>query len=288
MTSSNGNSFRVTGPLCGEFTGQRWIPLTRASDAVLWCFLWSAPWINAWVNNLKAGHLRCHRAHYDVIVLNPSVVGFPSQGPYLKFDVFAVVGPKKLLSKQSWPVIWDDVMTLIWRHFNGESPYPGGYRESSYIALDRVCPIKYEHGFVMLCICFDCFLGLFHWYRINRLTPLNRWRNNNVVITSKPRHFDVITSKWRRFDIITTSLLRDVSAGIAPVSMYSSWMLSAKSLGTFPCYELISCAVYTTRPITYFCLSDEDGYKNIDVFLHSFFAIIRKIETITLYKWNIE
>ena len=36
MTSSNGNIFRVTGPLCGEFTGpgefptQR--PVTRSSD----------------------------------------------------------------------------------------------------------------------------------------------------------------------------------------------------------------------------------------------------------------
>ena len=29
MTSSNGNIFRVTGPLCGEFTGPRWIPHTK-------------------------------------------------------------------------------------------------------------------------------------------------------------------------------------------------------------------------------------------------------------------
>ena len=43
MTSSNGNIFRVTGPLCGEFTGLRWIPRTKASDAELWCFLWSTP-----------------------------------------------------------------------------------------------------------------------------------------------------------------------------------------------------------------------------------------------------
>ena len=28
-------------PLCGEFTGPRWIPRTKASDAELWCFLWS-------------------------------------------------------------------------------------------------------------------------------------------------------------------------------------------------------------------------------------------------------
>ena len=43
MTSSNENIFRVTGPLCGEFTGHRWIPLTKSSDTELWCFLWSAP-----------------------------------------------------------------------------------------------------------------------------------------------------------------------------------------------------------------------------------------------------
>ena len=43
MTSSNGNIFRVTGHLCGEFTGLRWIPRTKASDAELWCFLWCAP-----------------------------------------------------------------------------------------------------------------------------------------------------------------------------------------------------------------------------------------------------
>ena len=27
----------------GESTGHRWIPLTKASDAELWCFLWLAP-----------------------------------------------------------------------------------------------------------------------------------------------------------------------------------------------------------------------------------------------------
>ena len=41
--SSNGNIFRVTDPLCGKFTGHRCIPLTKASNVELWCFLWSAP-----------------------------------------------------------------------------------------------------------------------------------------------------------------------------------------------------------------------------------------------------
>ena len=58
MTSSNGNIFRVTGPLCGEFTGHRWIPRAKASDAKLGCFLWS-----------EASDLRRYRAHYDVIVI---------------------------------------------------------------------------------------------------------------------------------------------------------------------------------------------------------------------------
>ena len=42
ITSSNGNSFHITGPLSGESTGHQWIPLTKASDAELWCFLWFA------------------------------------------------------------------------------------------------------------------------------------------------------------------------------------------------------------------------------------------------------
>ena len=69
MTSSNGNIFRVPGPLCGVFTGHRWIHRTKASNAELRWILWSVPWINGWVNNREAGDLRRYRAHYDVIVI---------------------------------------------------------------------------------------------------------------------------------------------------------------------------------------------------------------------------
>ena len=64
MTSSNGNILRITG---SEFTGHRWIPRTKASDAEL-CFL--CVWINGWVNNREAGDLKRHRAHYDISVMN--------------------------------------------------------------------------------------------------------------------------------------------------------------------------------------------------------------------------
>ena len=43
VTSLNGNIFCVTGTLWGESIAYRWIPLTKASDAELWCFLWFAP-----------------------------------------------------------------------------------------------------------------------------------------------------------------------------------------------------------------------------------------------------
>ena len=73
MSSSNGNIFRVTGPLCGEFTGPRWIPRTKVSDAELWFFSLSCAWINYWVNNREAGDLRRHRAHYDVRVMGTNL-----------------------------------------------------------------------------------------------------------------------------------------------------------------------------------------------------------------------
>ena len=68
MTSSNGNIFRVTGPLCGEFTGagefptQR--PVTRSFDVFFDLRL-----NNGWVNNRETGDWRRHRAHYYVIVM---------------------------------------------------------------------------------------------------------------------------------------------------------------------------------------------------------------------------
>ena len=64
MTSSNGNIFCVTGPLWGEFTGDRWIPLTKASDAEL-------SLICARINSKQSWGwlLRRHRAHYDVMVM---------------------------------------------------------------------------------------------------------------------------------------------------------------------------------------------------------------------------
>ena len=71
LMSWNGNIFRVTGHLCGEFTGPRWIPRTHKGQwrgALMFSLI--CAWINRWVNNGEAGDLRRYRAHYDVIVVN--------------------------------------------------------------------------------------------------------------------------------------------------------------------------------------------------------------------------
>ena len=61
MTSSNGNIFRVTGPLCEEFTVTG---VTRSFDVFF------KSWITGRVNNGEIGDLRRHRGLYDVIVMH--------------------------------------------------------------------------------------------------------------------------------------------------------------------------------------------------------------------------
>ena len=70
MTSSNGNIFRVTGPLCREFTGYQWIPLTKANERGALMFSLICAWINGWVINREAGDLRRHRPHCDVTIMS--------------------------------------------------------------------------------------------------------------------------------------------------------------------------------------------------------------------------
>ena len=69
MTSSNGNIFRVTGLLCGKFTGTGEFhaerPVIRSFISLI------CAWINSWVNTSAAGDLRRNRAHYDVTQSRP-------------------------------------------------------------------------------------------------------------------------------------------------------------------------------------------------------------------------
>ena len=71
MTSSNGNIFRVTGPLCGEFTGLRWKrPVTRSFnvffDLCLNKRLSKQSW--GWWFEMQSRPLWRHRKHHDTII----------------------------------------------------------------------------------------------------------------------------------------------------------------------------------------------------------------------------
>ena len=68
MASSNGIIFRVTGPLCEEFTGHRWIPHKGQWRGAL-TFYSICDWIKGWVNTRETGDLRRYGAHYDVIAM---------------------------------------------------------------------------------------------------------------------------------------------------------------------------------------------------------------------------
>ena len=70
MTSSNWNVFRVTGPLCREFTCHRWISLTKDQWRGALMFYSICASTNGWANNRDACDLRHHCAHYDVTVMH--------------------------------------------------------------------------------------------------------------------------------------------------------------------------------------------------------------------------
>ena len=70
MTPSNGNIFRIAGPLWGESTGHQLILLTKASDAELWCFFFiSAPEQTIEQTIMTPVIWDANRAHYDVTAL---------------------------------------------------------------------------------------------------------------------------------------------------------------------------------------------------------------------------
>ena len=66
MTSSNGNIFRITGPLWGEFAGA--FHSQRVSNPAFDVFF-DVRLNKQLQKRLRAGDLRCHRAHYGVTVM---------------------------------------------------------------------------------------------------------------------------------------------------------------------------------------------------------------------------
>ena len=109
MTSSNGNIFRVTGPLCGEWREGLVFSLIRAST-------------NDWVNNRGAGDLRRHPIHNDVtimIVCHLMKITY-DLAPYLRSKLSWTVGN----ANQSWTT------SAYWCSIQGIGSTPCGIKKS--------------------------------------------------------------------------------------------------------------------------------------------------------------
>ena len=124
MTSSHGNIFHVIGHLSGEFTGSRWIPRTKASDAELLVFSLICTRINGWVNNGEASDLRRHRAHYDVTVMSRRFRMILSAKLYI--DKKCLILLNTLRSRQNTAILQTHFQMhfLQWKCMNVASDFP--------------------------------------------------------------------------------------------------------------------------------------------------------------------
>ena len=105
-------------------------------------FLWSAPSINAWVNNREAGDLRHHRAHYDVIVMGLRGLHKwfyclpyrPNSAPLMAISVF----PFPLIRPQAGTcILWCLVLSFL---------------DTDMVQVDGILPHK----------AYTCFLSPYH------------------------------------------------------------------------------------------------------------------------------
>ena len=94
MTSSNGYIFRVSGHLCGEFTGPVISPQKCQWRGAL-VFSLSCVWINCSVNTCEAGDFTRYRAHYDVTVMYIKGMDICWYGPrdYTSSDTHTICQP---------------------------------------------------------------------------------------------------------------------------------------------------------------------------------------------------
>ena len=63
MMSSKGNTFYITDPLWGYFTGHWWIPVPESPQCWNLIVVLLFAWANLWTNNCVARGLGCHESH---------------------------------------------------------------------------------------------------------------------------------------------------------------------------------------------------------------------------------
>ena len=149
-------------PVPDDFPAQR--PVTRSFNVFFICV-----WINAWVNNRKAGDLRRYRAHYDVTVMWPDymiylLILFRVTSLAWGINMFRPVPVRKPWKIDKWQrVAWqhntNKILTvtvgIIWGIlYTGIYGITGGHPESAseqYTGFSSNCI-----GKSIICACRDC------------------------------------------------------------------------------------------------------------------------------------
>ena len=116
MTSSNGNNFRVTGPLCGKNHRSPVNSTHKGQWRGASMFSLICAWINGWVNHREAGDLRSHGDLYDItvmknVVCKMSVVIFRPQYFKCKWST------RLWLTSDSWVSPFFTRLETSWQHY---------------------------------------------------------------------------------------------------------------------------------------------------------------------------
>ena len=140
MTSSNGNIFRVTGHLCGEFIGLQWIPhtqrpVTRSFDVYfdlrLNKRLCKQSW-GWWLETLPCP-LWCHSNEITKLILMVSCQKGPTRNAYAW-----QIGP----FWQDTLDIWED--KILPRHNDVMSRNPNTYNNGKHVQLNCIAQVLYH------------------------------------------------------------------------------------------------------------------------------------------------
>ena len=96
-----------------------WIPHTKAKGQWHGALMYSliCVWINAWVNNCEAGDLRCHRTHYEIIVMRAksNAVGNPKMNSTVCVRINSSIQWLQHIHKYRWNLNWNAILKVMWR-----------------------------------------------------------------------------------------------------------------------------------------------------------------------------
>ena len=135
--SSNGNIYRVTGPLCVEFTGHRWISLPKASDAELWRFFDLR--LNKWFSK-QLVHVKWIMSESYIASLSPELTAIATcRARYMKLLTL----PSWLLYINNEYITWFSIgwsrsRWISWRAIDKQNHSYGDWLHHIYYIFDVI------------------------------------------------------------------------------------------------------------------------------------------------------